>query len=553
MAIPSKFRRAGLGLAGLFALNLLLCSLLPGPVQADPPSAIFPPARPLPDRLYFPPARLNGLAALAAGLTPCATTLSGVSSTAANLPPGTPVDPETNPDSSASLAGDPLPRLEADLGQLIQAGLDNGLTSASVVIKDSASGQVIQLNPAQVYPSASLYKIYLLWKIQEEIEAGRLSDDSQIPLIVYTEDTPDPGDDTVPPPPPPPPTETISVSEARRLMITISDNSAAWSLAGVVGWYGVDAMLAAHDFGVTRLDSETPVTTAAEVTRFFEGLYRQDLDPGLTPADYALMLDLFKDQRINSKLSTGLPDGTSFAHKTGTLDDFNHDAGIIYTPDGQAIFITVLTQGNYEASQTLMEQVAEFSWQNLGQKPLAVFFPETGQTASGQILRYWQAQGGLASFGFPLNQARLELNRATGQYYLTQWFERARLEYHPENRGTAYEILLGLLGSELCEQALRSDPRFQATPAINNPANFIYFPQTGHNLGNSFLTYWQQNGGLARFGLPLSEEHLERNAATGQQYTVQWFERARFEWHPENAGTPYVILLGLLGKEYSGL
>jgi hypothetical protein len=158
MAISSKFRRAGLGLLGLLTLSLL-SSLLPGLVQAAPPAAIFTPARPLPDRLYFPPARLNGLAALAAGLTPCATASSEVSSTFTSLPPGTPVSPETNPDSSASLPGDPLPRLEADLGQLIQAGLDNGLTSASVVIKDSASGQVIQLNPAQVFSSASLYKI----------------------------------------------------------------------------------------------------------------------------------------------------------------------------------------------------------------------------------------------------------------------------------------------------------------------------------------------------------------------------------------------------------
>ncbi len=105
-------------------------------------------------------------------------------------------------------------------------------------------------------------------------------------------------------------------------------------------------------------------------------------------------------------------------------------------------------------------------------------------------------------------------------------------------RGRTSSVRSGLTGS---------------APAINDPAHFIYFSQTGHNLGNGFLTYWQQNGGLARFGLPLSEEHLELNAATGQQYTVQWFERARFEWHPENAGTPYMILLGLLGKEYSGI
>jgi hypothetical protein len=30
-----------------------------------------------------------------------------------------------------------------------------------------------------------------------------------------------------------------------------------------------------------------------------------------------------------------------------------------------------------------------------------------------------------------------------------QYFERNRFEFHPENRGTRYEVLLGLLGNDL--------------------------------------------------------------------------------------------------------
>jgi hypothetical protein len=32
-------------------------------------------------------------------------------------------------------------------------------------------------------------------------------------------------------------------------------------------------------------------------------------------------------------------------------------------------------------------------------------------------------------------------------------------------------------------------------------------------------------------------------------YLAQYFERARFEAHPELAGSPYEVLLGLLGNE----
>ena len=35
----------------------------------------------------------------------------------------------------------------------------------------------------------------------------------------------------------------------------------------------------------------------------------------------------------------------------------------------------------------------------------------------------------------------------------------------------------------------------------------------------------------------------------GQTYRVQYFERARFEYHPENAGGENEVLLGLLGRE----
>ena len=67
---------------------------------------------------------------------------------------------------------------------------------------------------------------------------------------------------------------------------------------------------------------------------------------------------------------------------------------------------------------------------------------------SGDFLAYWQRHGGLPVFGFPIVSMREERSATDGQPYLTQWFERERMEYHPENAGTPYEVLLGLLGSE---------------------------------------------------------------------------------------------------------
>jgi hypothetical protein len=53
----------------------------------------------------------------------------------------------------------------------------------------------------------------------------------------------------------------------------------------------------------------------------------------------------------------------------------------------------------------------------------------------------------LALFGYPISEARIETN-ASGDHVLTQWFERARFEYHPTNPVT-HRVLLGRLGAEL--------------------------------------------------------------------------------------------------------
>jgi hypothetical protein len=51
---------------------------------------------------------------------------------------------------------------------------------------------------------------------------------------------------------------------------------------------------------------------------------------------------------------------------------------------------------------------------------------------------------------------------------------------------------------------------------------------------------------LAQQGYPISDEFTEVSDLNGQPYTVQYFERAVFEDHPENQ-PPNDILLSQLG------
>jgi uncharacterized protein (DUF885 family) len=74
-----------------------------------------------------------------------------------------------------------------------------------------------------------------------------------------------------------------------------------------------------------------------------------------------------------------------------------------------------------------------------------------------------------------------------------------------------------------------------------------HFRETGKTVRGSFLRYWEANGGLAQQGFPISEEMRERSDTDGKEYTVQYFERAVFELHPENK-PPFDVLLSLLGS-----
>jgi hypothetical protein len=82
--------------------------------------------------------------------------------------------------------------------------------------------------------------------------------------------------------------------------------------------------------------------------------------------------------------------------------------------------------------------------------------------------------------------------------------------------------------------------------AAAQPAGCQTFPETGQTVCGKFLTYWRTHGGLAQQGYPLTGEFSEVSDLDGKPYTVQYFERAVFEAHPEYA-PPYDVLLAQLG------
>lgn len=186
-----------------------------------------------------------------------------------------------------------------------------------------------------------------------------------------------------------------------------------------------------------------------------------------------------------------------------------------------------------------------------GQEPPAErcrFFPETNNSLCGRFLDYWNRYGGLSIFGYPLSGLIWEDGK------MAQYLERMKFEYQPEAEGTDWAVVGELVGRTMTsgresEQAFRSIANPVSSGSASLGSNCQFFAETGHQLCNTFKGYWEANGGLWMFGYPISEEFSEVNWDTGQTYTVQYFERARFEYHPENEGTPYVVLLGRLSAQ----
>ncbi len=178
--------------------------------------------------------------------------------------------------------------------------------------------------------------------------------------------------------------------------------------------------------------------------------------------------------------------------------------------------------------------------------PPGICFPETGKCMRGLFYGYWVENGGLYQQGFPLTDDFMETSPLDGKKYRVQYFERARFEYHSEKLNTPYVVELGLLARE----------QFEARYPKGRPAG------TGGTIGSTcfeatnrciktgaFLDTWKRLGGLPQNGYPISDEFEEVSTVDGKTYTVQYFERARFEYHPEFAKTPSEVLLGLLGRE----
>ncbi len=149
-------------------------------------------------------------------------------------------------------------------------------------------------------------------------------------------------------------------------------------------------------------------------------------------------------------------------------------------------------------------------------------FPETGHRVSGEFLEFYnKVPNARFYFGYPISREFTDslTNRRT------QYFQRVRFEYFPDGEELGTRVQLTDLGNFLYDENRGQDLSLE----FNSPACREYLSDKGKTFQvcYAFLEFYEANGEVSQFGFPISNFRFEDGRI------VQYFNRAKFSWHPE--------------------
>ncbi|HEX9679108.1 MAG TPA: serine hydrolase [Candidatus Saccharimonadales bacterium] len=208
------------------------------------------------------------------------------------------------------------------------------LNSVGVFVEHLPSSLATGINDTKQFITASLYKPFAALEALKLVDAKTLSGSSVLA---------DAGGRTL--------DKCIWDS------ITVSDNPCGHALLSLTDLTSNQGLGRLHDDGYKQTDMRGlyPVSTARDIGRLFQHIYRVDL---LGKNSNKQLTNALLAQTINDRLSTGLAPGDKLAHKTGDLEGYAHDGGIVYSKTAGDYIIVVLT--GPDAGRTLGQRYARF-------------------------------------------------------------------------------------------------------------------------------------------------------------------------------------------------
>lgn len=242
------------------------------------------------------------------------------------------------------------------LGEVVQNSLSRTRGEYGILVQNLKTKEFYSANAHTKFYSASLYKLWVMLTVFEQLNSGIISKDTILSQDVTVlnkkfnigSESAEQTEGTI----------KMSVGDALEKMIVISDNYSALLLTEKVKLAAVAAALKKNGLYESELgkNDNPPTTTPYDVGLFFEKLYNGQLADKKTTDE---MIALLKAQRLNDKIPKYLPDSIIVAHKTGELNDYSHDAGIIYTPDYDYILIVLTKSNDPEAAEIRIANISQ--------------------------------------------------------------------------------------------------------------------------------------------------------------------------------------------------
>lgn len=256
-------------------------------------------------------------------------------------PDGGYVDADGNRDTTVSLERsiEGLSELKTTLEDMLE-----GYSGTwSVYVKNLNTNEYMVINNVQHF-SASLIKLYCAATVYELIDQGTLEETENIDSLL---------------------SQMISISDNdafNLLVMDCAENHSHITGRGVIQDYidengYVDTTITSILVPTRYKAPSSPgrnYTTVVDCGLLLEKIYKKQC---VSPEASDAFLELLLNQSHVSKIPAGLPEGTKCANKTGDTDEVQHDAAIVYAPNGT--YIICVMSSNCGAAVTNIQSISK--------------------------------------------------------------------------------------------------------------------------------------------------------------------------------------------------
>ena len=239
--------------------------------------------------------------------------------------------PTTNVLGIFSIKKDP-----EDLKEQVTAAIGSEWENYSIYVVDLNSDFTMGINEHEMFTGASVNKIPILAALYDQAQNGKVNMDQMITL--QASDIQAYGTGSIQNDPP---GSTYSVKTLARLMMQVSDNTAAYLLGNyVVGLDTVQSII--NSWGLTQTDMTNNKTSNADMALLMTKMFRGDVTNASATAE---MLGFMTNSDYEDRLPADLPKDVTVYHKIGNGDTGEiHDVGIVVHGDTK-YYVGILTTG----------------------------------------------------------------------------------------------------------------------------------------------------------------------------------------------------------------